>query len=402
MMLRKLAVGAAALVVGGFTVSAASPAYAEEGADLAIEFVGTTISSGVDGKFGSLRLTNNGPDDASDVFFTYDASALDPTKVEFDLGCEPGSNPDEQVCPAIEMLMSGEVLDLALPLSVVPGATSGSAGVITVTVSHAGTDSITANDVDDAEVIISDEGGVDLQVFAPNIGDEIILNEDTLEFETVGDLLPGSETFAFVFVENQGSEMASGIEISLTLPEHVTYTLPEPDCTHAIGDSTTTCQYEGAVLAPSDMSGWCDSGDSCGFFFFPVKVSDDAPSPATLPGGIAEAWDMGLMTIFTAPAEEPETDPGLLPDEMLPDVDPSDNVSFFSFFVGGPDDDGDPGDDGDDSGQGGGDGDDEPLPVTGSPVVLISGFGAALLAVGAVLFLVARRRRVVLADPVDS
>jgi hypothetical protein len=391
MMLRKLAVGAAALLVGSFTVSTASPAYAQEGeADLAVSFVGTTISQGVDGKFGSLRLTNNGPGAASDVVFTYDTSALDITKVEFDLGCEPGSAPDEQVCPAIEMLLSGEILDLALPLTVVPGATSGSAGVITVTVSHAGTDSDTTNDVDDAEVVISDEGGVDLQVFAPNIGDEIILNEDTLEFEAIGDLLPGTETIAFVFVENQGSETASGIEISLTLPEHVTFTLPEPDCTHVIGDSTTTCQYEGAILTPSDMSGWCDSGDSCAFFFFPVKVSDAAPSPATLPGGIAEAWDMGLMTIFTAPAEEPETDPGMLPDEMLPDVDPSDNVSNFAFFV----------DELDDNGGGGGDvgdggGDDEPLPVTGSPVVLISGFGAALLAVGAVLFLVARRRRLV-------
>ena len=401
MMLRKLAVGAAALVVGGFTVSAASPAYAQEGADLEISVVGTTIADGADGKFATTELRNHGPETATGILVTYNVSALDSSKVVFALDVCGDESGGEIVC-AVDPIESKHEFTFFDPFKVVSGAT-GSAGTLTVSVIHDATDPDTGNNAVTVELVIGD-AGVDLSVFAPDIGNEAVVDEAASSVEFLdSELMPGSETVAFAVVENQGSVATSGVEVSMTLPEHVTFTRLAPVCTHAVGDSSTSCEFADMMLQPSDMSDFCDSPDSCAVFAFSVKVSEDAPSPASLTGGVAEAWDMQLeFMLFTA------TDPGIvmppdkLPEEMLPDIDPSDNVSFFSFFVAGPDDGGEPGDDGDDSGQGGGDGDDEPLPVTGSPVVLISGFGAALLAVGAVLFLVARRRRVVLADPVDS
>lgn len=50
----------------------------------------------------------------------------------------------------------------------------------------------------------------------------------------------------------------------------------------------------------------------------------------------------------------------------------------------------------------GGDGDGGSLPVTGAQAGLFGGIGAFVIVLGAVLFLVARRRRVVLMAPGDE
>lgn len=394
MKLRMAAVGVAALVVGGVTAGIASPAYAEGGtADLAITVDGTTIAQGAGGKFGRIETTNKGPDRATGLVFTYDISDLDTTRVVFEIDeCGPPLD------GLIECIISPDGIDkdgritFFDPFEVVED-TPGPAGKITVSISHDGTDPVSSNNSMTADVAINEQGGVDLTVFAPDIAEEIVLASDS--FEVAGDLLPGSETFAFVFVDNQGTVPTSGVRISLTLPDHVTFTAPEPDCTHAAGDTTTVCEYELVVLQPNVDDAFCyvanlGEGEiddqSCFFAFFPVKVSDDAPESATLTGGVAEAWDMRLPILFSAStATDPEHDAGKAPEEMLPDVDPTDNVSFYSFFTSALDD----------SGTGGGDGDDDgKLPVTGSPVMLITGLGAVLLAGGTVLFLVTRRRRV--------
>lgn len=395
MMFRRLAVSGAALLVGAFTVGVASPAYAQEEADLAVTFVGSTIAANVDEKVGTTEIRNLGPGTATGVVVTYDISALDTSKVSFTIEeCAP---PDGGIIVCgieSDQLAQDDRFVFFDPITVLPGAT-GSAGSITVSITHAGEDPDPSNDSATADVVISDRVDTDLTVLAPDVSGELVIDEESQSIQTVGDLLPGSETLVLVFVENQGSDAAVGVEVSVTLPEDVSFTVPEPECSHAVGDSSTTCQYSTVQLVPrsgTEGGPFCDTPDSCAVFIFPVKVAEDAPSPATLTGASAEAWDMELPIVeefgtFSAPAESPTASLPTVPEGMLPDVDPTDNVSNFSFRIDGLDD----------SGSGGGDvGDDDgPLPVTGSPVLLISGLGAVLLVVGGALFLVARRRRVV-------
>ena len=73
------------------------------------------------------------------------------------------------------------------------------------------------------------------------------------------------------------------------------------------------------------------------------------------------------------------------------DIDPSDNVDGFAVLVAGPT-----------GGSGGGTGDDPGLPVTGPVAGTIGGIGGAVLVAGAIMFVMSRRRRVVLVTPDDG
>jgi LPXTG-motif cell wall-anchored protein len=81
--------------------------------------------------------------------------------------------------------------------------------------------------------------------------------------------------------------------------------------------------------------------------------------------------------------ELPENARAVSPD----DIDASDNTDGYAVIVAA------------EGGTGGGDGG---LPVTGPQAGLIGGIGAAVLLAGGAMFLVARRRRVVLVTPGDE
>jgi hypothetical protein len=382
MKLRLLAVGAAAMLVGGLAVGVANPAHADDGeADLAVSLTGTTIAAGAPEKFSTLTLTNHGPNDASGVVFSYDVSDLDDSKVEFVLeGC-PVDADGVAECVIVDMdsIQSGANVDLFGILSKVDGAT-GDAGFITVEVWHDGTDPDLSNNSVTVPVVIG-ESGPDLLVFAPDVHHQI--DEDFVFLDDL--ILPGSRAMVLVLVRNFGDQSAHGIKFEITLPEHVTFTFPEDECTHAAGDSTTTCEYDFLTLTPAgeiDSGVDCDWTASCGLAGFPVEISDEAPSPASLTGGKAEAWDMQVPQLFSA-SSTPDLPRSLLMQGVELDVDPTDNVSHFTVFVSEIVDD-------DDSGQGGGVGD--KLPVTGVQAGLMGLIGVSVLAAGAVLFLLARRR----------
>src|SRR5690554_5098739 len=161
MKLRMVAVGAAALVVGGVTAGIASPAYAEGGtADLAIQIDGTTIAHRADGKFGRIEVTNAGPNDATGLLLTFDISELDTTRVALALDCDPaGTDKIECILVPDGVIKDGKATTLAL--QVVQDATPGPAGKITVSISHDGTDPDLSDNTATAEVVISERGGVD-------------------------------------------------------------------------------------------------------------------------------------------------------------------------------------------------------------------------------------------------
>jgi hypothetical protein len=374
----RLGVGATALLAAG---AFASPAYADTTADLEIKVTGTTIAAGADGKFTSVSLLNHGPSDAAGVLVTLDISALDQTKVHLgEEGCDPPA--EDKILCGIEgdVIANGQDIDWTFPLEKVPGAT-GSAGQLTATISHAGEDPNPANNSVTVDVAVGGNGP-DLLVIAEDV---YAANEQGVY--TGEAVAPGEDSVLWVYVENDGDTTANGVRMQIDLPEHVSFAEAEPDCTHAVGDGATTCIYETAVLVPVKED--TDENDeifSFGWFFFPVTVAEDAPSPATLKG-VASAEALPADPQVTTLSRTAAVPPVNMTQEGPADVDPSDNTDDFTVFVGEV------------SGSGGGSGG---LPVTGARAGLIGGVGAAALALGAVLFVAARRRRIVLTAPVDD
>ncbi len=356
----RLAVGAIAVLAAS---AFASPAYADTTADLEVELTGTTLSPGSDGKFGSLSILNHGPSDASNVTLAFDISALDDTKVEL-FGVECGEDADVIICDGLT-IKNGEDADFIFPLIKAAGATPGAAGALSVTVTHEGTDPDLTNNSVTVDVVISDSAKPDLTVVAFDVY-KVDGSGDPGEI-TDQPIPPGGTSNLWILVLNQGDETANGLKLSITLPEHVTFTTPEPgDCTHAAGDGTTVCDYDDVVLTEAGTD------DSEGFFFFEVKVSEDAVGPAALTGGLAtvEALATG-DPVEIAPAAQPRNFSRAL---GIIDVDETDNTDDFTVFVAGP------------GGQG-------PLPETGVKVGLIAGAGVVTMALGVLLFVAARRRR---------
>lgn len=263
---------AAFLLAAGVVTGASSPAYADPAeADLEISLVGTTIAEGAPGKFATVEITNQGPGEAADIEIVYDITALDTSKVNLPLvDCPPDGGVAVCVVLDPEVLEAGGHITFPDILEVVPGAT-GDAGQITISVSHEGSDPDPSNNEVTADVGIG-ESGPDLLVFAPDVRNEAHVDTDNLEFQILETpVVPGSDALVLVYVDNQGDQAASGIEVTVNLPEDVTFTLPEEECTHGVGDSVTTCGYTTIVLQPAASPGAdeCDFEGSCGLFLLP-------------------------------------------------------------------------------------------------------------------------------------
>ena len=276
--------GIAAVAAAAF-LGFASPAYAADSTDLAVEVTGTKIAAGSTGKFGTLKLKNNGPGALSGVTVTFDLNQLDMTKVELDLPSVCTHEPTKIVCGLADedLPPAGGTIEPNIPLKRKAGAT-GDAGKLTISATHAGTDPDPANNSKTADVKVGDNG-VDLGVLAPDVYQ--VDGDDNLTSDPV---VPGHETLAWVLVANQGDAAADGIKLAITLPQHVTFTEPEPDCTHTAGATTTTCMYDEVTLVPADEdTNEDDKIYSFQWFYFPVKVAEGAPAPSTLTGGVAKA-----------------------------------------------------------------------------------------------------------------
>lgn len=370
--------GIAAVAAAAF-LGFASPAYAADSTDLAVDITGTTIAADASGKFGTLKLKNNGPGALSGVDVTFDISQLTTSKVKLDLPAVCTHEPTKIVCglPDDALPPAGGSIDVDIPFEREAGAT-GDAGKLTISATHAGTDTDPANNSKTVDVKVG-ENGVDLGVIAPDVyqvdADDQITNKP---------INPGGESLVWVFVGNQGDATADGIKLAITLPAHVTFTEPEPDCTHTAGATTTTCEYDDVTLVPEDQDTKEDDDiRSSLWFFFPVKVAEGAPAPSALTGGVAtaDAIEIVVPTPDVAKAAAVNTVPRNATEEPpapeFKDVDPSDNTDGFTVFTA----------------KAGGGGS---LPITGARAGLIGGMGAAALVLGSVLFVLARRRRVVL------
>lgn len=355
----RVAVSSAIAVLA--TSTFAAPAFADNTADLSIKLAGTTFGAdGVMGyKFGTLSIGNAGPSDASGVTIAYDLSELNADKVGMDLV-------DWTMCSQVEKILTCRVspgvekgADVDRPLNLIfKDRAPGSAGKIKVTVAHEGTDPDQANNSATADVVVAGQG-INMSVVSPDVYG---LAADGVSY-TTDRVAPGAQSRLYAYVANQGRAHAQGIVLDIALPAGASFTEPEPECTHAIGDATTTCTYGAYTLHESMSVG----------FYFAIKVAADVSSPALLAGGVV------TVSAVSTPTEVARSAPAATPDNVVKapaDLDPSNDTDEFGVFVGVA------------SG----------LPVTGVQVGLISAAGLGVLGLGVALVVVTRRRRAQLAD----
>jgi hypothetical protein len=251
--------------------------------------------------------------------------------------------------------------------------------------------------------VIGDGGTFSITVLSD--GDKNTANDSaTVHVQIPGngvDLFVGAEdVFAFDNKANAPTDqrVAKGLKVTVTLPGHVTFNEVEPGCTYTADNRTITCDYTSINLVPQDQDTNPDDNIySAVPVFFPVKVASDAPGPVVLTGGsmtsVALATEDINPTALAAATRKMPT--SVLPKGVkaltaddLKDIDFTDNTDDFAVHVAAPA-----------SGGGGGGGG---LPVTGVQAGLIGGIGGTALITGVVLFMVARRRRVVLVTPGDE
>jgi LPXTG-motif cell wall-anchored protein len=347
-----VAAAASVVVVTGF----ASPAFADDGADLSINFTGTTIAPFSDGKFGKVTIRNDGPGTATGVVVKFDVSALDDSKVDLDPGsCAVAG--DEVSCSIPDAFSPppGGELEYGIPLEPEAGA-SGAAGSLTASVESATADPNAGNNSKTVNVNVGDHG-VDLLVVA----------FDVYDADGVSPVPLGGTSQVNGIIINFGDMAAAGIKIVVTLPEHVTFAETEPDCTYSADNRVATCLYDDITLFPNPFP---PANDDYLEVFWPVRVAADAPGPAALQGGL-----MTVSAIDILQPEGPEVRSPLprtmrwITPDAIPDVDPTDNEDPFAVFIAGD------------------------LPVTGFRTGLYALSGVGLLILGALIVVLARRRR---------
>jgi LPXTG-motif cell wall-anchored protein len=264
-----------------------------------------------------------------------------------------------------DLLEVGPDVDWFFPLVKVDGGETGPAGTITATIEHAGTDPNPANNSVTADVVLSDEPGVDLLVWAPDVYEW----DDEAQFFTEEPITPGGTSRVYVEVLNQGDATADGFKVQLQLPKYATLAEPEPDCVFAADLRSATCEYKQLWLDPFQVSGTYHR------FYWKIDISEDATGPA-LTGGAVTIDALGVKEV-----EEPTLLKGATADlpEQFQDADVTDNSDEYSVFVA-------------EGGEGGG----GALPVTGPAATAMTVGGGAIVLLGAVLLVVTRRRKVVI------
>jgi hypothetical protein len=360
-------------------VAFAGPAFAG-GTDVAVDLTGTTIAADASGKFGSITVKNLGSTTPEEIEVIFDISAVEESLIEVQT-CEGGFEEDGKVycvVPTDVIPAPGGAVDLVVPLArKVDG--SGPAGKLGIEVFAAGEDKSTLGDNSKTvDLTLGEHSGVDLRVTAEDVRNSLD-SEGNLTDELVK---PGGTAVVFGFFVNEGDMTANGVRVTVTLPEQATFAEEEEGCTYTADNRTVTCDYADVVLIPADKDETEEGKLSGGGAFFPLTVAADAAEGAVLPDGIFHVEAIETVEYVDptlkrgATNETPE-----LPDNVEMgggDVDSTDNTDEFSVFVAE-----------DTSGGGGG------LPVTGPAATVIGGAGAAILVLGTVLFVSARRRRIV-------
>jgi LPXTG-motif cell wall-anchored protein len=374
----------------------ATPALAAD-TDLGIDIKGSTLALGIKSKPVTITVANHGITKPSAVTIRVETDVHLGDKAVVDLGGQ-GDNGctldaqgradcvvDRSVIPA-----PGGSIDLSAVIRKVEAGVTGKAGKLTMTLVVEG-DSNQKNDSDTVDISLAGTKGVDLTVVA----EDVTLLKPSGWYS--GKPIPaGGKSIATASVFNYGDQIAAGFSFVGTLPKGATFTtLDAEECDFSADQRTVHCALKASLLSLPPQTGVLVE--------FEVVVARDVKGPVSLQGGswtfvadkvvdTSEPIESRIATTQALPDYVSIIDPAEL---ARMDLDPSDNVDGFTVFVAGPSG-GTGGGTGDNGGDQGG------LPVTGPIAGTVAGLGGAVLVGGAVVFMLARRRRVVLVTPRDG
>ncbi|WBB77967.1 LPXTG cell wall anchor domain-containing protein [Micromonospora sp. WMMD882] len=406
--------GAVTLLTAGL-VAVGAPAYAADQADLALVPVSTQLARGVtEAKAKPFVFTvdnTRGTVDARDVTVSVDARKVDRKKVGFVVpeGCQR-----QRVAVwscVLGDLAAGTSENFVIPLF--SKTTRGDAGTLSVTVGSETADPERDDNSVDVDLTVT-RPGYDLVTWAQDVYADVEVDGAADETGLMP-VRPGQTAPLDWAVYNGGSRRATGVFYGVTLPVGVSFAELPATCVRQDldGAAQAFCEDRAVVLKPGQY--YTDT--------IRVKVAEDVTEPVLRVGNI---FAYGLSQAAAGqPLEQPRA-ADATQRRTFTEVDPGDNSAVFDVFVDlsagpgpSPTPTGEPtvspgpssspspgtggdGGDGGDGGVGGGDGDDGGLPVTGVQAGLIGGIGGAVLLAGGVMFLVSRRRRVLLVTPDDE
>lgn len=392
--LARAAVGVFALLLTGAAVGVASPAHAVVG--LEYRLIGAPDQHAVEASPISHTVGvvfSNAPTGTA-YTLVYDLADVDQDQVVVDSTAMPGNC----VRTDNKITCNGTTAeDNAIPYHQYPftlarkdGSAKGFAGSYGIAVSRETPDTTPANNTATIPVVVVGDG-VDLWVEAQDVYQ---LDGGAMTDKPIP---AGGVSAVHLALANFGNRPTSGLKFEVTLPAHVTFIKETSSyCTYATDLRTLTCEYPGKILDPGAMEGGK----------IPVKVSESAPGPVVLSGGVFSAADMGLpqqkikANAAAASVKLPANWKPLALEDFE-DVDPSDNSDTFAVHVAGVPGGGGSAAPSSSAPAGGGVPGGGSLPVTGDQIGLMAAVGGAVLLVGAALFFTARRRRVVIVVPGD-
>ncbi|MFB9235009.1 LPXTG cell wall anchor domain-containing protein [Plantactinospora siamensis] len=413
-LLRPARLGAAALLAAGGLAAVGAPAVAADPADRAdLAIIPSSFQVAKSGKEAVAKpfkftVVNSGPSAARDVTVTVDYSKLKLKLVDFaePEGC---ATPRSKVfvCPLGQLLLNngsddvpaGARSEFGLPIWSVGG--QGDAGKLVVRVASATADPDNTNNVADPAVTVLG-AGYDLQAWALDVHVPVPVGG------TAG--APASLDW---LVYNAGSREAAGLTYILNLPAGAHFgTVPKECAKQAAALDVYYCQVPDLVLRPGEV------------YDAPVTVTVGAGATGKLPapGQVAAEANGGAAAkagARTAGRHRYGRAATAAERQQLADLDDGDNIANFDIYAelvtssptpqptgtptlgpsANPSQPGSPAPSGSPAAPGTGGG---ALPVTGVQAGMIVGVGVAVLALGALLFLLSRRRKVVLVAPHDE
>lgn len=388
--------GAAALLASGVFTALGTPAHAAgTETDLSLDVAGTRVAAGAEGKVAFVKVTNNGKNTPGSLSIKADLSKVDLDKaaaVPFADGCEFSDDEEDLswVCDVPKGALPGPGETVELPLLVFKTSEEFKGtyqAPLTFTL-------VSSDDTDDSNntrattLELTDQSGPDLTVLVPDVKQAVKVTESG-EISVVGDLYAGDTAQLVYLVANQGDQMSAGLKIAIKLPKGVTFTEVERDCSYNAANTEAVCTYGNLPLIPADEdTGENDKQYSAVEFYHLLSV-DAGVKAGALTGGSVTVDPIAVQPAAKAATKEARNLPANAVGAAAEDVDASDNTDGYAVIVAAK------------GGTGGGDGDGG-LPVTGPQAGLIGGVGVAVLLAGGAMFLIARRRRVVLVTPGDE
>ncbi|MFD6753575.1 hypothetical protein [Micromonospora gifhornensis] len=224
---------------------------------------------------------------------------------------------------------------------------------------------------------VVDSPEADLSVIAWDVDQSVPIHAGPIGPDPHGPLNPGEAGGLQYLVANHGRKAVSGLKVTIRLPKGVTFIYQDESCVIDSDGRTAVCTYDRLALVPPEEENHNEQRYSAVELTMVIEVPADTKAPVTLKDGLVQVEGLTERADARSAAKRTRL-PANAVAVPAADVDVSDNQDGFAVVVAAfPKDDG---------GGGGG------LPVTGPRAGLITGAGLAMLAVGGILLLLARRR----------